>query len=160
MKREELNALGLSEEQVKSVLALNGRDIEKYKSQNEELKAQAQQTIDAAAQQIASLQLNYAVNSALQKAGARNQEAVKALLNMKEIHYEDGVLSGLEEQLDKLQEAPESAFLFVGQALPQFSRPTGMGIPSVTKEDFAKMGYLERLSLREQNETLYNQLKE
>lgn len=45
MKREELKALGLSDEQVDKVISMNGRDIEKYKNveaENESLKTQAE----------------------------------------------------------------------------------------------------------------------
>ena len=40
MKTEELTALGLTEEQAKSVLAMNGRDIERHKNDAEALRTQ------------------------------------------------------------------------------------------------------------------------
>lgn len=44
MKTEDLTALGLSEDQIKSVFALNGTDIEKYKAEVEKQKQAVNQT--------------------------------------------------------------------------------------------------------------------
>ena len=40
MKKEELIALGLTEEQASQVLAINGKDIEKFKSTNDTQKTE------------------------------------------------------------------------------------------------------------------------
>ena len=39
MKKEELTALGITEEQADKVLAMNGKDIEKHKKAAEDAKA-------------------------------------------------------------------------------------------------------------------------
>lgn len=62
---------------------------------------------------IADLQKEYAVDTALNKVGARNIKAVKALLDNSKIELkEDGSLTGLNEQLDVLSKAEDSSFLF------------------------------------------------
>jgi Phage minor structural protein GP20 len=48
MKREELEALGLTKEQIDPIMALNGRDIEKHKTAAETVKAE----LDAAKAQL------------------------------------------------------------------------------------------------------------
>jgi membrane protein involved in colicin uptake len=43
MKREDLKAMGLTDEQIDKIMAENGKDIEKYKSESETLKATNEQ---------------------------------------------------------------------------------------------------------------------
>lgn len=74
---------------------------------------------------------------------------------------EDGTITGLQEQLEALKES--KPYLFkqeepqgTGGSLGAGSKPKGS--LTITKEEFKKMGYLERLKLKQENEELYNQL--
>lgn len=76
---------------------------------------------------------------------------------------EDGTITGLKEQLEALKENKPYLFKQVepqgtGGSLGAGNKPKGS--PVITKEDFKKMGYLERLKLKQENEELYNQLIE
>ena len=76
---------------------------------------------------------------------------------------EDGTIEGLKEQLENLKENKPYLFKQVepqgtGGSLGAGNKPKGS--PVITKEDFKKMGYLERLKLKQENEELYNQLIE
>lgn len=117
MKKEELTALGLTLEQAKAVLAINGRDIEKHKAAAEELKLQAEQAKTAAQQKIDAIRFDSALDSALLSARAKSTKAVRALLDTDRLSMNDGHIDGLSEQLDALR--AENAFLFEGSA-PDF----------------------------------------
>lgn len=76
---------------------------------------------------------------------------------------EDGTITGLKEQLEALKENKPYLFKQVepqgtGGSLGAGNKPKGSLV--ITKEDFKKMGYLERLKLKQENEELYNQLIE
>ena len=65
------------------------------------------------ADSIAKLKLDNAVDLALLGAGAKNNKAVKALLNLeKAVIGADGKVAGLDEQLTALKKAEDSSFLF------------------------------------------------
>jgi len=62
---------------------------------------------------IANLKLDFAVETALLRAGARNVKAAGALLDREKLSIdEEGRSCGLEEQIKALKENEETAFLF------------------------------------------------
>lgn len=62
---------------------------------------------------IAEMKKEYAVDTALTKANAKNIKAVRALLDTSKIELkEDGSLTGLNEQIEALSKAEDSSFLF------------------------------------------------
>ena len=87
---------------------------------NEELKKQisdmqeAQKAKDKEyADNIEKIRLDNALDIALMSAGAKNNKAVKALLNLDGAKIgEDGKVVGLDEQLKVLKSAVDSSFLF------------------------------------------------
>lgn len=136
MKRKQLEELGLQEEQIKKIMDLNGADIEKAKgessdlqAENEALKSQmSERDKDLTAQfndlkkkydkdtadltqKLATNRLNSAIDQSLSKANARNNKAIKGLLNMDEIKLDDdGNLTGLDEQIKSLQKSDSYLF--------------------------------------------------
>lgn len=147
MKREELKAKGLTDEQIEFVMAENGRDVEAQKTkttatetERDGLKTQlgeANKQIDAfkemkpddlkkaaddyktkfeeaqkeAKNQVDQLRFDHALDSALVTAKAKNAKAVRALLNTELLKLaEDGSVSGLNDQLEKLKK--DSGYLF------------------------------------------------
>jgi len=139
MKTEDLQKLGLNQEQISAVFKLNGADVaaeqQKAAAQKTELEA-ANKTIkdlQAAAKKydgvdvdglkkqltdaqakydtdVAKLRLDNAVDLALAKAHARNGKAVRALLDMDKVTLKDGSLSGLDDQLTALKASDGWAF--------------------------------------------------
>lgn len=159
MKTEELTELGLTEEQAKQVLVINGKDIEKHKNQSETFKTQAEtyktqldtankeienfKTLDIegvkksadewktkaeqaqkeADEKINKLQFDYALDGALSGAKAKNIKAVKGLLDMEKIKFENNNLIGFDEQLKQIKS--ENDYLFVtDETTPQIIKST------------------------------------
>lgn len=79
-------------------------------------------------------QRDYAVDLAITKAKAKNPKALKALLDLDKVKYEDGKVSGLEEQLKAIKES--DGYLFEDDV------PTGTGLGDKGKktddEEFTK----------------------
>lgn len=139
MKTEDLQKLGLNQEQIDAVFKLNGQEIaaeqakagtvrQELETANKTIKdlqaaAKKFDGVDVdglraqltAAQKkydedVASLRLDNAVNLALEKAHARNGKAVRALLDMSKVQLKDGALTGLDDQLTALRESDAWAF--------------------------------------------------
>lgn len=183
MKKEDLFALGLTEEQAKKTLdalkdyvpktqlteveqerdnlkaavAERDKQLETLKKSSGDNAALQQQIADlqkANAEQqtaheaeIAQLKLDNAVESALLTAGAKNNKAVRALLNTEKLRLEkDGTVTGLSEQVKALQKS--DSYLFAEkQQSPKFKgfQPGASGdeTPSV---DTTNMTYSEMVS--------------
>lgn len=81
--------------------------------------------------QLNNLHLDFAVETGLREAGAKNIKAAKALLDMGKITRTDGVVSGLNEQIEALKGAEDSAFIFGTQnpapSGTQFYNPNNNG---------------------------------
>lgn len=204
MTRAELEALGLTKEQIDSVMGINGNDIEKVKTKLTEAEKEAEtlkeqikdrdkqfndlknskEDLDGLKSQIEALQkdnkakdeqykaeirnlrVNSAVDAALTGAKAKNHTAVKALLKDldKAELLEDGTVKGLKEQIEALTKADDSKFLFDIETAPQTPKgATPASSPKasatgITKEQFNKMGYRDRLELFNNDPTTYNSL--
>ena len=146
-------------------------DVKKASGDNEDLKKQIEalqeQNKTAKADyeaQIKRMQVDNAVTTALKDAGAKNTAAVRALLKDLEKAEigEDGAVKGLAEQIKAIQES--DAYLFTsaeaGKLTGAKPAASGAGTPSgtVTKEQFARMGYKEREELYNTNKELYDSL--
>ena len=164
MKREDLKNLGLTDDQLESVMKLHGQDVESNKAKYadydelkatndsltkqveqagkdlkklsklttdnedlnktvEDLRKAAKDAQDKASAEIQAVKLDNAINSGLSERKARNTKAVKALLDMDAIKFnEDGQLDGLTEQLDAISK--DNGFLF-DQGQKTDYEPTG-----------------------------------
>ena len=120
MTRKQLEDLGLSKEQVDSVMKINGEDIENAKGAaagdstalNTRIAELEKANSDAAAaheKEIAQLKIGYEVEKALGSAKAKNAKAAKAMLDMDGLKLEK---EGLKEQIDKLVADESTSFLF------------------------------------------------
>lgn len=88
-------------------------DANALKQQISDLQAQYQQKDADHAKEILQLKVDNAVAAALVEAKAKNQKAVKALLNLEGAELlEDGSVKGLADQLKALTEAQDSKFMF------------------------------------------------
>lgn len=78
------------------------------------------------ADNIEKIRLDNALDIALMSAGAKNNKAVKALLNLDGAKIgEDGKVVGLDEQLKALKSAADSSFLFEVTQTPKGGNPAG-----------------------------------
>ncbi len=150
MKRDELTKLGMTEEQVNLVMALNGSDIEKHKSLIEqqqsainELKQELAQTseklvqnesellntqskaLEQADKKVLEFCFEHSLNEQLRTHGVKDIKAVKAHLNMEELSYDEQTseVIGLNSQLEHVKN--NCAFLFnENNFMPEFCQST------------------------------------
>lgn len=201
MKRAELEALGLTKEQIDEVMDKNGKDVEtakgslaavtaerdnlkttvaerdkqleglkvsagdaeKLKKQIEDLQAENKEKDKAHAEELRRLKIDNAVAAAITAAKGKNAKAIRALLELEKAELaEDGTVKGLAEQMEKLKKAEDSKFLFDSERrILKGTKPAEASDPiepGLTRAQFQRMGYKERLELFNNDPELYNEL--
>lgn len=133
---------------------------------NEALQSQIKELQDAATKReadynenIKNMKIDTAITKALSKSGAMNETILTGLLDRTKIAIgEDNTITGIQEQITALKESDPYLFkqdsikgVVLGDATPK----TNDGI---TKEQFNKMSYLDRVQLQETNPDLYSEL--
>lgn len=139
-------------------------DVEALKQQIQTLQDENKAKDDAHAAEIKQLKIDSAIESALTGAKAKNNLAVKALLkDLDKIEIaEDGTIKGLAEQIEALQKSDEYLFeaketkKMKGAKLGEGADPDLNG--GLTKEQFNKMSYKEKVNLFNENKELYDSL--
>lgn len=137
-------------------------DLKKNNKDNETLQntiKEHETTIENLKKEAEIKDFNYALDTALKESRCKNTKAIKALLNMDDIKLNEGKFEGLKEQINSLKES--DSYLFE-QEYNQGSKGFNPGSSSqtITKEDFNKMGYSERVKLYSENRELYNNLNQ
>lgn len=140
-------------------------ELKKNNKDNEALQQTIQDheaTIENLKKESAQKDFNYALDSALKDNKCKNAKALKALLDLDNIKFNEGKLEGLEGQLNALKES--DGYLFdTSNPAPGNTGGIGnhprVGDGAITKEQFNKMTYKERVDLFNSNKELYNQLK-
>lgn len=114
-------------------------------------------------ERLAEVKLNAAIDNALVKANALDAELVKVKLDKGSIVLkEDGGLEGLSEQLDAVKK--DFGFLFKSENAVHINgaKPAdgsgSAGNAAVTKEEYQKMTYTERLKLKTEQPEVYSEL--
>jgi len=131
-------------------------DIEALKKQIADLQADNTEKDKQHAAEVKALKINAAVDAALSAANAKNQKAVRALLDLEKAELaDDGTVKGLDEQIKKLVGAEDSKFLFDTEkkkTVVKGASPaeTGTEDPD-TKVDITKMTYEELAAYMEAN---------
>lgn len=150
MKREDLKSLGLADDVIDKIMAENGKDVEKARAGSaakeaelaaanakitelsesvkkydgvdvEKLKQDVSDWQSKYNTDLTKLRLDHALESALKDAGAHDPATVLPKLDLSGVKLQDGKLSGLEEQLNKLRQ--DAGFLFK-QDNPSASGPS------------------------------------
>ena len=163
MKTETLQGIGLNDEQIRSVMAEYGKEINPLKqaqttaeqernslkaqldevngqlteaqkkaekgsdlqSQLKDLQKQFDESKTNAEKQLQATKKDYEISAAIDKAGAKNAKAVKALLDTEKVNFDDnGKLIGLSEQLEAVK--GDNDFLFAD------TNEGGSGKPTIT----------------------------
>ncbi|MBE7028138.1 MAG: hypothetical protein E7407_03785 [Ruminococcaceae bacterium] len=127
-------------------------DKDKYSS----LKAKYEKEMGRLKEENQISKKEFALELALREEKPKNLKAVKALLDFDSIIYEDGELIGFKEQMEAVKK--ENGFLFEGK-MPHFARPVTGGGEELTREDFKKLSYMEKLKLKKESPELYTKLK-
>lgn len=193
MKRKFLEDLGLDKSIVDQIMQENGNDINKAKSDYEDIKVQletARNTIKERDTQIENLKQvdGEALQAEITKLQKENKEATDKYTNdLKELKLnnaiklaindkvfnediaaslfdksklvldDDGKVIGIDEQLENIKK--ENAFLFKTGKVETPYNPIGGNNPTqITKEQFNKMGYNDRVQLYNTNKELYTEL--
>ena len=149
MKKEELINLipALSEEDAEKIVAL-------YQEKVTETKAQHEGAIAELLNKFAKEETDRLISEELEKANPKSVEVLRALLDESLISVEDGNLSGLSEQIEKLRK--EYAFIFANdEEKPKFTKHTKS---DEEETDISKLSYKERLKLYREMPELYNRL--
>ena len=204
MKREEIKSIFLdaTDEQLKSIMDLNGADVEKAKSKVTALEAELKdkkadfdklngefETLKASNASGEEWKTKYEAIVAENEAKAKQAEADRILKEKQEnvLNRFNAVVGDKKfshdavkaDYLKKFGEALENkdfegksdadvfhaltkddASAFVGVTTVKLAggRPQGVSGKSVTREDFNKMSYKERLQIYNENQALYNEL--
>ena len=142
-------------------LSKSNKDNEGLLNQIKDLQALNKQTTDDYENKINQMQFNFALEGALTNAKSKNNKALKALLDMDNIKYQEGKLEGLQEQIEALQK--DASYLFDLDTTPQNTGGLGSfgrsgGKVGITKEEFSKMSYSERMNLYQNDKATYDAL--
>lgn len=101
-------------------------DIDKIKQAAADWEEKAKKAAADAEAKIGKIQFDHALDAALSGAKAKNTKAVTALLDMDGIKLEDGKLTGLDKQLEKLR--ADNDYLFESETNePRFLGSAGGG---------------------------------
>lgn len=127
--------------------------IAKLQQENADKKAEYERNLE-------KVQFEHALDNALVAAKAKNAKAVKALLTMEDLKLKNGEIIGLNEQLETLK--GENDYLFNSEKkAPKFADKTpGIKQTGITQEQFGKMGYTERLKLKQTSPETYKALRD
>ena len=131
-------------------------DVEAMKKQIADLQSDNKTKDEAHAAEIKQLKIDAAVSAALTGAKAKNEKAVKALLELEKIELnEDGSIKGLEDQIKKLTESDDTKFLFNTETKKTKIKGANPGEAGKedpdTKVDVSKMSYEELAAYMEEN---------
>ena len=96
--------LGERDNQLKE-LSEKAKGSEELQATINQLKESAKQAETNYQQELAKQQKSFAIDKALTGAGALNNKAVSALLNMDNVEFKEGTLTGLDDQLTALKES-------------------------------------------------------
>ena len=141
-------------------LTKNNADVEALNKLVEQLQLSNKELEENHSKEMHNLQFNFALEGALTNAKSKNNKALKALLNMDNIKYQEGKLEGLQEQIEALQK--DASYLFDLETTPQNTGGLGNfgrgNNPTITKEQFSKMSYSERMNLYQNDKATYDAL--
>lgn len=98
-------------------------DTDKLNATIAQIQEQGKKAAAEYAKNIKDMQVNFAVESALRQAKAKNVKAVKPFLNLEDIDIEDGKVKGLDKQIKKLVEGDDTKFLFDTPPKPNGGKP-------------------------------------
>lgn len=101
-------------------------DVETLKNTIKQLQDENKASKEQYEANISKIKLDNAIDNALGNAKAKNSRAVRALLDMEKIKFENDNLSGLDEQLKALKEAEDSKFLF--EEIKEPAKPSFSGV--------------------------------
>lgn len=127
-------------------------DIDGIKKAADDWKETAEKAKADADKQISQMKFDYALSAALTGAKAKNTKAVKALLDMDGLKFNDndGKIVGLDEQLAQIK--TDNDYLFESdEPVPEFVKGTNGGSGNVGGKKPSEMTYTELCDYMAQN---------
>lgn len=163
-EKKELKSQLDERDQQLSTLQKQAKGNEELQSAIEQLQEENKKVSEEYQQKLEKQAFEFAIESALRDAKAKNIKAVKANLNVDGLKLSDDKVIGLDEQLTALKES--DSYLFEAENdSPQglagrqpHVNPSAPLKGTITKDQFEKMGYSERENLYRENPELYQQL--
>lgn len=145
----------------KAIEGFKAMDIDGIKNAADEWKQKFEQSEAEHAQKLADMEFDSLLSSAVSGAKGKNAKAISAMLDIATLKASKNQSEDIKAALTALQES--DGYLFEDATTPP-PYPGGTGkspIPgAVTKESFAKMGYRERLELKQTDPKTYETVKE
>ena len=161
--KDKYNALSETKKQLETDVKTRDAQLEELKKAGsvEDLqnKLQASQAANKKAkeeyeQKIADMKYNAAIEKAL--SGAVHPDLMSSKIDKTKLSIKDDTVIGLDEQVNKLKESYKDMFK---QDKKGTTPNNPEGKPAViTKEQFSKMSYSDKVNLFNENRDLYNQL--
>ena len=138
-------------------LKKSNKDNEELTAQIDKLKADYKAREEEYNANIKQMKIDSTVDRALSGAKAKNNKAVRALLNLDGLEVEGDTIKGLEEQINAVKE--NNAYLF-GASVPTSPTP---GVPSgsnggITPQEFKSYSYAQRVELKQNHPEQYDAL--
>ena len=138
-------------------------DVDSLKKQIEDLQKANKEAADKHADEIKKMKIDSALDAAISNAKGKNAKAIKALLDIENAELdEDGTIKGLAEKIGALQKSDE--YLFEAKETKPKMKGVVLGqgadtkLDGITKEQFNKMSYKEKVNLFNENKELYDSL--
>lgn len=170
ISREKFAALEQERDGLKSQLGeanakieeFKGMDIDGIRAAADEWKTKYDTDTAALQQQLAEKDYSYSVREAVGGMKFTSESAKRAFiadLSLKKLPLQDGKLLGLDDFVKSYKESDPDAFVPEG-GVPKLVlgggyKPT---VAELTRDQYQKMGYLDRLKLKKEQPELYNEL--
>lgn len=148
------------EKQLKE-LSKNNADNEELKKQLEQLQLSNKELETKHAEEMNKLQFDFALDKGLSSAKVKDTKLIKALLDMENIKYQEGNLEGLDSQIEAIKTSHSYLFDTEQQQVPPgsgFNPLGGNEDTGITKEKFKTMNMAQRIKLRNEDPSLYEEL--
>lgn len=142
---------------------LKALDVDGVRAAADEWKSKYEQAQRDHAAQLADLEFDRLLEGAVSAAKGRNSRAIRALLDVDALKTSKNQAADVKSALDGLKK--DNSYLFEPeQTPPPYAPGPGTGGAPIsgpfTREDFAKLGYRDRLLLKQTNPEIYETLKE
>lgn len=156
-QKEELDKMVKDRDVQLEDLSKNNKDNAELQQMLDDLQVSNKNQIADYEAKIQNMEFDYALDKTLDGAKSKNNKAVKALLDIDSIKYQEGKFEGLEGQLETLKK--EASYLFNDEVQGgQGGFNPGGSANEMTKEEFSNLGYTQRVELMQNNPTLYSEL--
>lgn len=142
-----------------SLKEFEGVDVKELKGKVAQLTADLTQKDNEYKAKIADMEFSSVLDSAIAASKAKNTKALKALLDVEKLKASKNQAEDIKSAIENVKK--DNDYLFESaEPIKNPVAPTGTpAAGDVSKEAFAKMGYLQRLELKRSDPEKYNQLK-